>query len=234
MNLPGLIAFAAIVLFFVALFFWTNRRGPSRSGPPLDVLAANRGWRIAVKQEGLGKGRTISVSSLKPEGWSLVATRYSNPESGTMVLTTEFRTLTAVAVPGSLAIGPPIPLADKALAASFFAPGGIGGRMLPALIGADEGGAFQGLELCPQPAGGFSAGTVLASGPEPSPAALAAYEQALADWQRHHPQDDRFPILLRHGNTLRLRLRTDLSGSDEIEAFIDLALGLAARIDAPA
>ena len=190
MNLPGLIAFAAIVLFFVALFFWTNRRGPSRSGPPLDVLAANRGWRIAVKQEGLGKGRTISVSSLKPEGWSLVATRYSNPESGTMVLTTEFRTLTAVAVPGSLAIGPPIPLADKALAASFFAPGGIGGRMLPALIGTDEGGAFQGLELCPQPAGGFSAGTVLASGPEPSPAALAAYEQALAGWQRHHPQDD--------------------------------------------
>ena len=48
------------------------------------------------------------------------------------------------------------------------------------------------------------------------------------------PQDDRFPILLRHENTLRLRLRTDLSGSDEIEAFIDLALGLAARIDAPA
>ena len=233
MNTPGLIALALIALAFAGLYFMTSGRDSGWIATKgLGELKARRNWRIDVQQETLGKGRRFLLNPVDDSSWSVVMSRYTAP--GTLVATTEFFFAPAKPAHGSFVVGPPMSDAEAGLAAGMFGKSAMAATVLAALIGQKDAAAFSTMAYVSAEESGFDAGTVFA-GPDAFGAGEAAALAApLKDWRSKHPEERDFAIILRSPSGLRIRLRNNLASADRLEAFVDFALDVSARLEASA
>ena len=105
--------------------------------------------------------------------------------------------------------------------------GGLGRQLLSTMLG-DE--AQSAGDLQPATDVAVAGASVFATPDAPAAGIGAAYAPLLQSWLQLHRKHDAFPILIAEPDRLRIRLRTEASEADELEAFLDHALEARLRL----